>query len=101
VVYSHLLCAEPIALRDSLVQPANIEVFVILRRVHRPLPQLRAFLLVQRQCSEGMVHLVDCLGLCDGWVASAQVEDLIVPPIMLFLVRLVDEDKRFQCLHCF
>lgn len=46
------------------------------------------------------MHLIDGLGFRDGWVASAQVEDLMVPSIMLFLVRLVDQDKRFQCLHC-
>lgn len=47
-----------------------------------------------------MLHLINGLGFRNGWGAFAQVEDLIVASIVLFLVRLIDENKRFQCLYC-
>jgi hypothetical protein len=46
-----------------------------------------------------MLHLIDGFGLRDGRGAFAQVEDLIVASVVLFLVRLIDENKRLQCLH--
>jgi hypothetical protein len=55
---------------------------------------------MQRQGFERMLHLIDGFGFRNGWVAFAQVEDFIVSTIMLLLVRLVDENKCFQCLYC-
>lgn len=46
-----------------------------------------------------MLHLIDGLGFRDGWVSFAQLKDFIVPSFMLLLVRLIDENERFQCLR--
>lgn len=97
-VFSHLLSAEPVIVGNSLVEPPDVQVFVVLFYRDCPFPEFWSFLVPQRQTLERILHLVYGIGIGDGRVPATKFQDLCVASLMLGLLGMVDLDEGSQGL---
>lgn len=97
-VFSHLLSTEPVVVGNSLVEPPDVQVLVVLLYRDRSFPELGSLHFPQRQTLESILHLVYGIRVRDGRVPLTEVKDLCVAAVMLSLLGVVDLDERFQGL---
>jgi hypothetical protein len=82
------------------MRPFYEELLVLWIFCYGSLPQLWAFLFVEGQIPESTLYLLYSIDVRNRWISAAELNDFLLPALILGFVRLLQKDCSFEGLEC-